>query len=799
MLKRTLLISLLWFNTLYGQPNQCLSCHKGIEPIRDPQSKMMQEILKISVKAGYPGNDCIVCHGGNPDGKTFEDIHSGTVPYFRNNPGPKEFYPDPGSPWINEHTCGQCHMDLVRTQWTSLMMTEAGKIQGVLWGFGFGDYEHRYANYDVKSLPDSLQLGTQEFLEYMKKLALHEPQVFPDSMITPPSAPSVDAVKRNPKLAAFTYVRGECQRCHLGNQGRRVRGDFRGMGCSACHIPYSNEGLYEGNDPTIDKQEPGHPLVHRIQSTRECVVSVHGKQYSGIPIETCTTCHNRGRRIGVSYQGLMETSYSSPFMGHGEEQPPLHTKHYLHLVPDVHLTKGMLCQDCHTSLDVHSSGILVGTTQAAVEIECQDCHGTPDAYPWELPLGYGDEIASEVPAQGKPRGVTFSLPDFLKKGTVYPPHDGYLLTARGNPFGNVVKDGNEVIVFTASGKELRLKPLKLLAQQNLMNEAARVAMVNVTKHIDKMECYSCHAVWAPQCYGCHIKIDYSSSHTLTDWIAVGHDVDEHGLSADARGEKQKHAIQGHVIEQRSYLRWENPPLGINGEGRVSPLTTGCQTTITIIDDSGKAILLNYIFKLKDKEGRKEVLAIDMVPLHPHTVQKKARSCESCHVDPKAVGLGIEEGSLLWRPDSQYVVDLMTADGTIIPEKTRLQFAAIPALPYDWSRFLDSALEQFHTVGHHLSKSRAFTKSEILRIRRHGVCISCHRSIPSGNLAIALLYNFKEHIGLVIDHQVHDSLIHKITILSAWVQVLAPIVIVLATIVVIVIARKKYRSTKNSFN
>ena len=47
----------------------------------------------------------------------------------------------------------------------------------------------------------------------------------------------------------------------------------------------------------------------------------------------------------------------------------------------------MLCQDCHTSIDVHSDGNLVGTTLAPVEVECQDCHGTPDKYPWALPLG----------------------------------------------------------------------------------------------------------------------------------------------------------------------------------------------------------------------------------------------------------------------------------------------------------------------------------------------------------------------------------------------------------------------------
>ncbi len=54
-------------------------------------------------------------------------------------------------------------------------------------------------------------------------------------------------------------------------------------------------------------------LVHAIQSSREVKVNVHDINYSGIPVETCTTCHNRGKRIGVSYQGLMETEYQATF------------------------------------------------------------------------------------------------------------------------------------------------------------------------------------------------------------------------------------------------------------------------------------------------------------------------------------------------------------------------------------------------------------------------------------------------------------------------------------------------------
>jgi len=71
-------IYLLIVMTLTIYANSCIQCHKGIEHIRDPKSKMMKEILDIAKKAGVEGNDCVVCHGGNPDEYNQTKAHSGT-------------------------------------------------------------------------------------------------------------------------------------------------------------------------------------------------------------------------------------------------------------------------------------------------------------------------------------------------------------------------------------------------------------------------------------------------------------------------------------------------------------------------------------------------------------------------------------------------------------------------------------------------------------------------------------------------------------------------------------------------
>lgn len=768
---------------LRQEDNHCNSCHGGIEHIRQPESGMMQAILELAATANIKGNDCVVCHGGDPSATDVIHAHQGSIAYFEKNPGPKEFYPDPGSPWINQNTCGVCHDEQVRTQFTSLMFTEAGKIQGTLWGFGgINGYEHDIGNYKVKELEAHEKLGSETYRKYMEQLKEDVPQVFPVEMSALPPAPTAEQVEANPQLAVYTYLRQECQRCHTGNKGRSKRGDFRGIGCSSCHMPYSNEGYYEGNDPTIDPEEKGHMLVHSIQSTRDATVVVHDKEYSGIPVETCTTCHDRGKRIGTSYQGLMETAYSSPFMGDGEEQLGLHSKKYIHLHADVHLDKGMLCQDCHTSADAHSDGTLSGTTLAPVEIECQDCHGTPFSYPWELPIGYGDEVI-EWDHKGA-RGLSDTLLAHMKKGTIYPKRDGYLISARGNPIGNVVRDGNGVVVHTAGGKDLELEPLKKLSDENKLSDEGRVAMVNVEKHMDKMECYACHSDWAPQCYGCHIKVDYSTEEMFPDWVAIGNDHDESGLTAEARGKIKDYLIEGKVSEQRSYLRWEDPPLAINGENRVSPAIPGCQTTVTVIGKDGDPLLLNHIFRIPNDEGAgaEGQLGIDISPVQPHTTSKSARSCESCHANPKALGYGIKSGEIYEPPNVPYVAELSSADGEVLSERGQTQISAIPNLTMDWSRFVTEEGQQLQTVGHHFPNSRPLNNEERANIDRQGVCQSCHQSIPEKDLAISLLSHVKEVTGKKIDKEDHEKLLNKNIRLAAWMQVLIAGILVVGLVV-----------------
>ena len=179
--------------------SRCAECHAGIEWIREPDTDMMKRILALGRSRGDPAG-CIVCHGGDPKATTAESAHAGP-----------QFFADPSSPWINEHTCGQCHPRHVKTQWTSLMMTEAGKIQGTCWAFGplEGAYTHQWGNYDGQNPGDPAgRIGTDAYRLYMAALRKKEPQVYPDSLSELPAAPrDFERSKSHPEQAAFTYIR----------------------------------------------------------------------------------------------------------------------------------------------------------------------------------------------------------------------------------------------------------------------------------------------------------------------------------------------------------------------------------------------------------------------------------------------------------------------------------------------------------------------------------------------------------------------------------------------------------------
>ena len=249
----------------------------------------------------------------------------------------------------------------------------------------------------------------------------------------------------------------------LGFLGSNDRpGDYRSSGCSACHVVYANDrspsnsgwwskygnqGLSFSKDPTIPKNERGHPIVHQFSRA--------------VPSSQCMNCHmHQGNAFVNPYLGytwwdqetdgefmypktqrdptdeeLVKATVKNPeaaaarglwgdleflekvaelnpklkhtqfadYHGHGwvfraifkqdrkgnrldlEDKIVAHSdfKKAVHL-QDIHLAKGMQCVDCHFNVDVHGNGNLYAEVRAAETIQCIDCHGTVTERPRKM-------------------------------------------------------------------------------------------------------------------------------------------------------------------------------------------------------------------------------------------------------------------------------------------------------------------------------------------------------------------------------------------------------------------------------
>ncbi|MFQ5766239.1 MAG: hypothetical protein ACE5GT_15060, partial [Rhodospirillales bacterium] len=327
-----------------------------------------------------------------------------------------------------------------------------------------------------------------------------------------------------------------------------------------------------------------------------------------------------------------------------------------------------------------------------------------------------------------PRGLAKELPDYMAFATQYEALDGYLLTARGNPFGNVVKNGNRVILHSASGLDFEIPVLnRLRLTDGWKSKNAVVAMTSVGKHMERLECYACHADWAPQCYGCHITVDYSKGKTDIDWIANANSRLPNGLTADNELGTNGLRSPGKVSETRSYLRWETPILGINGEGRVSPLMPGCQVITTVIDKDGKTVAENVIWTTPEGKG------LDHAAVQPHTAGRLARTCESCHDNPKTLGYGIEDGRFMQAYDRGFTVDLETAQGKTIPGQTKVQSQPIPGLEHDLSQIVTRDNKQLVSVGSHWPLTGPLPAYMRAKMERTGLCMGCHQNMTIDKL------------------------------------------------------------------
>ena len=428
-----------------------------------------------------------------------------------------------------------------------------------------------------------------------------------------------------------------CSRCHLGIEIGDAYGSSHAAGCAACHFPFNETATYEGKDPTVRGKAP-YPASHRLEPLP--------------PTEVCARCHNRSGRIALSYQGLYDGNNGLVPTKGGEPGPVTLSggRNAVHIAPDVHAEAGMECIDCHTSRDVMGDGYSYRNMYHQVEIACEDCHGGAEAPKYRAILRENEEAVRESRRYRMPMRPGMAM----------------VLTARGRAYSNVfVRDGVVYVLGKRSGKLFRSKVVTGTPEHSVVGH-------------ERMECYACHSRTVIQCYGCHTR--YDRREKGTDFIKGGE-------------------TPGAFSETEDYRTLFPFPLAINQRGRISPVTPGCQTFITVVDERGAVLRDEEVARYRGKRQ------LRFAPFYSHNTGKRAVGCRECHANPAFLGFG------------QHVVEGGSIAGTLLCEKS-------PDRPLDGFLTLeDGKVGAVAAITR--ENSRPLDGAEIRRVFAANLCISCH--------------------------------------------------------------------------
>lgn len=531
---------------------------------------------------------CVRCHGGNRRSSALPKAHTGLVA-------------NPSSVKNAPRFCGKCHDGHVRKVERSLMSTAKRMVNITRYGWGAQSQDE---------LPFSMQPDDDE-------QAL-------------PSASEGHAVDG--------FLRTKCLRCHIGSEAPHRPGDYRSSGCSSCHMIYANDGISLSHDRAIQKLQKkrgkqnrfsrkfsenslnnprGYPLLHKFTVA--------------VPSVQCEHCHNNNG-VGQEFEGL----FAKPARPRdtpkpiNAEKPVLYGSEHEFLVPDIHREKGMHCIDCHIG-DEMKPEIEPDQLHSAVQIRCSDCHGTQEKLPEGFLLIESDPNTKKLI---KRANLNPNLKKRIRVG------DTVLVNSSGSPMLHVKRVKESWVLYSkVTGKKHKIPLLK-----NIKPSIAH----QIPKHMQEVECATCHARWTATEWGMHVirERDFNpekwqdwnlSDPTLQNLLASP---EKNGMLDWPSAKSLPHKIVANNVSEYwwtvfSDSGWSDMVMGKNSRGKYSILKPRYQYFIT--DLSGLSGL-----PLKRAEPP---LTLDDSPgliwtdYSPHTIRKTVRACEDCHKNSLSVGLG----------------------------------------------------------------------------------------------------------------------------------------------------------------
>ena len=460
-------------------------------------------------------------------------------------------------------------------------------------------------------------------------------------------------VRRLGHSAADTHVRQLCASCHLG-QPKSAWGEIteasRGGGCNACHLTYS---------PTAAAQLAAYQAAPRA-SPRPVPVE-HPALSASPPTSNCFGCHSRSSRIALNYEGWREVepppagaAATAPAV-RGAQMRPLEDGRVLVREPaDIHAERGLDCVDCHGSPEVMGKDLVVGRKAEQSRLRCEDCH------------------AARLPTLDPAFADTETATLLQLRGVRLAPGERLAVSAAGDPLVNVLV-GPTGAARLLGKRTSQPHPLRPPTAACARDRAHR-----------RLACEGCHSAWAPRCVSCHTAFDPKTE--AFDHLAQRWDT-------------------GAWIEQGSAEAAVPPTLGVR-RGTGDPAHPD-----GVIDSFIPGMILELDRSRTPAVSRDPVFLRLYARIAPHTTRREARSCDSCHRDPVALGFG--EGTL------RYVVA-----GAVGHWKFQPRHAALPqdGLPADaWTGFLQTRTGLVSTR----PDVRPFDRDEQWRILRVGACFTCH--------------------------------------------------------------------------
>lgn len=431
-----------------------------------------------------------------------------------------------------------------------------------------------------------------------------------------------------------------CVLCHLGIDTAGLTSTPHGSGCAACHFSYNKAATYSGGDVTIRGKAP--------YADRHELAALPGAN-------VCITCHNRSGRIALNYLGLYDGNNGLVPTRDGQPGPVQFSggRNATHIQPDVHAAAGMDCIDCHTSRDVMGDGYLYRNLYHQVETACEDCHGSATQPP---------RYRKIVRENEEPVRESRSYPLQMRPGMEM------MLTSKGRPFSNVFHfDGNVIVQVKRSGRLLRSKIITGTPEHRIAGHS-------------RLTCTACHSRTVIQCYGCHTQYD------------------KEGIQMDFIKGKE---TPGLFTETEDYRTLYPFPLAVNQKGQISPVTPGCQTFVTTIDEQGKVVQDGQVLRYKGKQQ------LRFAPFHGHNTGKRAVGCSECHANPTFLGFG------------QHVVEGRSVKATLLCERSETK-------PLDGFLTMNNGqVRAFSAITR--ENSRPLNQDEIRRALAVNTCLICHPS------------------------------------------------------------------------